>query len=73
MRTFRLKRLLPIIDESLYSDTSDPFLAPNFHELIWMGDDDKGRQVANGVYYAIIKGTYEGKTVTKTLKIARLR
>ena len=70
----RLIRSKPLdIDESLYSVASDPFLAPSFHELIWKGDDDKGKQVANGVYYAIIKGTYEGKTVTKTLKIARLR
>ena len=61
------------IDESLYSDINDPYLGPSFHELIWNGDDDKGNQVANGVYYAVIKGKYQGKTVTKTLKMARLQ
>ncbi len=61
------------IDESLIADPRDPYLWPDYHELIWNGDDDDGNQVANGVYYAIIKGTYKGKTITKTLKIARLQ
>ena len=47
--------------------------AVGYHELIWYGDDDNGNQVANGVYFAVIKGSYRGKTVTHTLKIARLQ
>ena len=61
------------LDPSLDANPRDPFRWPEYHELIWNGKDDKGNDVANGVYYAIIKGSYEGKTVTKTLKIARLR
>ena len=62
-------------DESLSnaSPVWDREKAVGYHELIWNGDDDGGNQVANGVYYAVIKGAYQGKTVTHTLKIARLQ
>ncbi|MBN1406859.1 MAG: hypothetical protein JW956_03670, partial [Calditrichaceae bacterium] len=70
----RLIRSKPLdLDESLLADPRDPYRWPEYHELIWNGRDDNGNDVANGVYYAIIKGTYKGKTVSKTLKIARLQ
>ncbi|MEJ2053795.1 MAG: C25 family cysteine peptidase [Calditrichaceae bacterium] len=60
----RLIRSEPLdVDVSLQADTNDPFVGPEYHELIWNGEDDDGYQVANGVYYAIIKGSYQGKTV----------
>ncbi len=51
----------------------DNLLEPNYHELIWDGTDDDGNQVANGVYFAIIKAKYKGKVIKKTLKMARLQ
>ncbi|NOX89529.1 MAG: T9SS type A sorting domain-containing protein [Calditrichaeota bacterium] len=51
----------------------DNLLEPNYHEVIWDGTDDDGNSVANGVYFAVIKGKYKGKTVKRILKIARLR
>ncbi len=46
---------------------------PDYHEVDWDGTDDDGNPVANGVYFAIVKGVYEGKTEEKTLKIAKLK
>ncbi len=51
----------------------DDILEPNYHELVWDGTDDDGNPVANGVYFAIIKGKYKNKTVKRMLKIARLQ
>lgn len=51
----------------------DNLLEPNYHELVWDGTDDDGNPVANGVYFAIIKGSYKGKTVKKILKMAKLK
>ncbi len=51
----------------------DNLLEPNYHELIWDGTDDDGNQVANGVYFAVIKAKYRGKTVKHVLKMARLQ
>ncbi len=57
-------------DESIAQiPINDPF----YHELIWDGTDDNGVEVANGVYYAIIKGSYKGETVTHTIKMAKLK
>ncbi len=58
------------LDESVASDN---IKMPSYHELIWDGTDDGGNQVANGVYFAVVKGKYKGKTVKHTLKIARLQ
>ncbi len=51
----------------------DNLKEPNYHELIWDGTDDDGNQVANGVYFAIIRAKYRGKTIKQVLKMARLR
>ncbi len=51
----------------------DDILEPNYHELVWDGTDDDGNPVANGVYFAIIKGKYKNKVVKRLLKMARLQ
>ncbi len=51
----------------------DNLLEPNYHELVWDGTDDDGNQVANGVYFAIIKASYKGKSIKKVLKMAKLQ
>ncbi len=51
----------------------DNLREPNYHELVWDGTDDDGNPVANGVYFLVFKGKYRGKTVKRTLKIARLQ
>lgn len=65
------KTMLPF-DESIGPD-GDDYTRVDYHELVWDGTDDDGKQVANGVYFLVLKATYSGKTVTKTLKIARLQ
>ncbi len=69
-------RLIKVID----SDLNNPINAVDggakrkgYNELIWDGTDRDGDQVANGVYFAIVRATYEGETIEKTLKVARLR
>lgn len=67
----RLIRSEPLfLDESI---TDDLITAANYHELIWDGTDDDGNEVANGVYFAVIKGSYKGKTVETTIKMAKLK
>lgn len=51
----------------------DDILEPNYHELVWDGTDDDGNPVANGVYFAVIKGKYRNKVVKRLLKMARLQ
>ncbi len=63
------KRMLDL-DNSIKDDNVK---MPAFHELIWDGTDDDGNPVANGVYFAVVEGKYQGKTVKHILKIARLR
>jgi len=63
------KRMLDL-DESVAGDNVK---MPALHELIWDGTDDDGNPVANGVYFAVVEGKYQGKTVKHVLKIARLR
>ncbi len=58
------------LDETVPDDN---ILEPNYHELIWDGTDDDGNPVANGVYFAIIKGKYKNKVVKHVLKMARLQ
>ncbi|HHJ53496.1 MAG TPA: T9SS type A sorting domain-containing protein, partial [Caldithrix abyssi] len=59
-----------LLDESIAGDNVK---MPSYHELIWDGTDDDGNQVGNGVYFAVIRGKYKGKTVEHVLKIARLQ
>lgn len=60
-------------------ESDDKLLDTGYHELEWDGSDDNGNDVANGVYFALIKAEFEdqftGKkfNVTKKLKIARLQ
>ena len=44
-----------------------------YNELIWDGTDTDGNQVANGVYFAMLRAKYQGKVKEKILKVARLR
>ncbi len=44
-----------------------------YNELIWDGRDDEGNEVANGVYFAVIRATYQGETIEKILKVAKLK
>jgi hypothetical protein len=44
-----------------------------YNELIWDGTDQEGNQVANGVYFALIRAKYEDKEKTEILKVAKLR
>jgi len=65
-----IRKTMLDLDESVADDN---IRMPFNHELIWDGRDDNGNSVANGVYFLVIKGTYKGKTVSHTLKIARLQ
>ena len=70
----RLIRTKPLDTEITQDEANfDLTKAVGYHELVWYGDDDDGKQVANGVYFAVIKGSYRGKTISHTLKIARLQ
>jgi hypothetical protein len=62
------------------SDLNNPIDAPDggarrkgYNELIWDGHDNDGNEVANGVYFAVIHAAYEGETIEKILKVARLK
>ena len=62
------------------SDINNPLDAPDggvrrkgYNELIWDGTDKDGNEVANGVYFAVVKASYEGETIEKILKVAKLR
>jgi len=58
---------------------TDNLLDVGYHEMEWDGSDDDGNDVANGVYFALVKAEFKdqftGKkfNVTKKLKIARLK
>ena len=62
------------------SDINNPVEAPDggarrkgYNELIWDGTDKDGNPVANGVYFAVVKASYEGETIEKIMKVAKLR
>ncbi|NOG47424.1 MAG: hypothetical protein HND50_19435 [Calditrichaeota bacterium] len=53
-------------------------LRPDYHELLWDGTDDNGNDVANGVYFVVLKATFKDNSnntfrVNKKLKVARLK
>jgi len=55
-------------------DTSDQrFREPDYYEVHWDGQDDDGKIVANGVYFAILKAKYNGKEIEHRLKLAKLK
>ncbi|MBC8042311.1 MAG: hypothetical protein IAF08_02590 [Rhizobacter sp.] len=43
------------------------------HVVAWNGTDEFGNPVANGLYYAKVRATLQGKVSEKILKIVRLR
>ena len=47
--------------------------ASGYNELIWDGTDDEGNEVANGVYFALIRAKYQGKVKETILKVAKLK
>jgi hypothetical protein len=68
----RLVRSKPLIlDETIGTDHD--IKTVGYHEIIWDGTDDDNVPAANGVYFLIFTGKYGEKTVTKTLKVAKLR
>ncbi len=48
-------------------------LSSDYHELTWEGDDEEGRQVANGVYFYRFTARAGGVTREVTGKLARLK
>ena len=69
-------RLIKIIDH----DINNPIGAidggarrKGYNELIWDGTDKDGQEVANGVYFAVVRATYQEKTIEKILKVAKLK
>ncbi|MCB0276874.1 MAG: hypothetical protein KDI06_18800, partial [Calditrichaeota bacterium] len=44
-----------------------------YNELIWDGRDRRGNEVANGVYFAILRARYEDQVIEQTIKVAKLR
>ena len=44
-----------------------------FVRVRWDGRDADGREVANGVYYAVVKMTARGETRSQTLKLLKLK
>lgn len=45
----------------------------NYRSLVWDGRDDRGSEVANGVYFARIKAKHEQEAVETTVKLAKVR
>jgi hypothetical protein len=52
---------------------ADEIWDPGYHEIEWDGRDEDGSLVANGVYFALIKADFKGKSFEQTMKVARLR
>lgn len=45
-----------------------------YHEIPWDGRDERGAFVANGVYFYLVKGYYQGKELRGSLiKMAKSR
>ncbi len=65
----RLIRTAPLTSES----PDENILDLNYHELIWDGTDDDGNPVGNGVYFGVITGSFKGKKIKHTIKMARLQ
>jgi hypothetical protein len=52
---------------------SDEIWDPGYHEIEWDGRDDDGALVANGVYFALMKADFDGRTFEQTMKVAKLK
>ena len=44
-----------------------------YDEFNWDGTDDRGHELANGLYYLQLKATDPGGTVEEVYKLARLQ
>ncbi|MBX7150760.1 hypothetical protein K1X84_03925 [bacterium] len=47
--------------------------AIGYHEVVWDATDDKGNNIANGIYFYLIKGKLNGKTIERKGKLAFFR
>lgn len=67
-------RLIKVIknDENTLTPGNDPRRI-GYGELMWDGTDEDGNEVANGVYFAIIRGKYEDQEKEEILKVAKLK
>lgn len=52
--------------------TDLPLHSIGYHEIPWNGIDEFGNSVANGVYFYVIEGKVDGKTIKSTGKVAKL-
>jgi hypothetical protein len=59
-------------DENTSVPGNDPRLV-GYNELSWDGRDEAGNEVANGVYFALVKARFEDKEKKQILKVAKLR
>ncbi|MDZ7796322.1 MAG: C25 family cysteine peptidase [Candidatus Marinimicrobia bacterium] len=53
--------------------TDLPLQSIGYHEIPWYGKDEFGNTVANGVYFYVIEGNVDGKTINVKGKVAKLR
>jgi len=55
-------------------DFARPTTDPGYHEVLWDGRDLRGEDVANGLYFCVLKAkSLKGKKVRRVLKVARSR
>lgn len=69
-------RFIRKIDSDINNRIDDPdggARRKGYNELVWDGRDERGYEVANGLYFAVLKGTYEGQTIEKILKVVKLK
>ena len=55
-------------------DFARPVADPGYHEVLWDGRDIRGNEVANGLYFCVLKAiSSDGEEVRRVLKVARTR
>ena len=59
-------------DENTSVPGNDPRLV-GYNELIWDGRDAGGNEVANGVYFALVRARFDDKEKEQSLKVAKLK
>lgn len=67
-------RLIRRLTEDI-NTINQPFGARSagYNELIWDGTDDDGIEVANGVYFALVRAKYQDQVKEEILKVAKLK
>ncbi len=67
-------RLIRRITEDV-NTINQPFgaRASGYNELIWDGLDENGVEVANGVYFALIRARYQDQVKEQIIKVAKLK